>query len=84
MPVIFKDTGRAPLNMNMKEGLLTKKAIRQAVQAAPNANDMMLAAFSGERFFSMMPPSSRKAPSGTPKPASSVTGRRSGNGRQSP
>ena len=52
-PVIYENTGWASLNMNMKEGLLTKKGLRQAVQAALNPNDMMLAAFSDERFFSV-------------------------------
>ncbi|AYD04244.1 ABC transporter substrate-binding protein [Neorhizobium sp. NCHU2750] len=52
-PVIFKDNGWASLNMNMKEGLLVKKQIRQAVQAALNPKDMMLAAFSDDRFFSV-------------------------------
>ncbi len=52
-PVIYKNTGWASLNMNMKEGLLVKKPLRQAVQVALNPNDMMLAAFSDERFFSV-------------------------------
>ncbi|MDG3579647.1 ABC transporter substrate-binding protein [Rhizobium sp. YJ-22] len=52
-PVIFENSGWVSLNMNMKEGLLTKKPLRQAVQAALNASDMMLAAFSDERFFSI-------------------------------
>ncbi|WP_274626538.1 ABC transporter substrate-binding protein [Arvimicrobium flavum] len=52
-PVIFENTGWLSLNMNMKEGLLTNKALRQAVQAALNPSDMMLAAFSDERFFSV-------------------------------
>jgi peptide/nickel transport system substrate-binding protein len=52
-PVIFKDAGWMSLNMNMKEGLLVKKPLRQAVQAALNASDMMLAAFSDNRFFSV-------------------------------
>ena len=54
-PVIYENTGWISLNMNMKEGLLTKKALRQAVQVALNPNDMMLAAFSDERFFSVDP-----------------------------
>ncbi|KQY12793.1 ABC transporter substrate-binding protein [Rhizobium sp. Root482] len=52
-PVIYENTGWASLNMNMKEGLLTRKELRQAVQVALNPNDMMLAAFSDERFFSV-------------------------------
>jgi peptide/nickel transport system substrate-binding protein len=52
-PVVYENTGWASLNMNMKEGPLVKKAIRQAVQAALNPNDMMLAAFSDGRFFSV-------------------------------
>jgi peptide/nickel transport system substrate-binding protein len=52
-PVIFKDAGWMSLNMNMKQGLLVKKPLRQAVQAALNASDMMLAAFSDPRFFTV-------------------------------
>lgn len=52
-PVIFNDAGWISMNMNMKQGLLVKKAMRQAVQAALNPNDMMLAAFSDKRFFSV-------------------------------
>lgn len=52
-PVIFKDAGWASMNMNMKEGLLVEKEFRQAVQVALNPNDMMLAAFSDDRFFSV-------------------------------
>ena len=52
-PVIYENTGWASMNMNIKEGLLTKKELRQAVQVALNPNDMMLAAFSDERFFSV-------------------------------
>lgn len=52
-PVIYENTGWASMNMNMKEGLLVKKELRQAVQLALNPNDMMLAAFSDERFFSV-------------------------------
>ena len=52
-PVIYENTGWASMNMNMKEGLLVKKEFRQAVQAALNPNDMMLAAFSDDRFFSV-------------------------------
>ncbi|PYE90494.1 ABC transporter substrate-binding protein [Phyllobacterium leguminum] len=52
-PVIYENAGWASLNMNMKEGLLTKKALRQAVQSALNPSDMMLAAFSDKRFFSV-------------------------------
>lgn len=52
-PVIFKNAGWASMNMNMQQGLLTKKELRQAVQVALNPNDMMLAAFSDDRFFSV-------------------------------
>lgn len=52
-PVIFKNSGWASLNMNMKEGPLQNKELRQAVQAALNASDMMLAAFSDDRFYSL-------------------------------
>lgn len=50
-PVIFQNAGWTSLNMNMKEGVLTKKGLRQAVQAALNPSDMMLAAFSDKKFF---------------------------------
>ena len=53
MPVIFENSGWASLNMNMKEGVLATKEVRQAVQAALNASDMMLAAFSDDRFYSV-------------------------------
>ncbi|WP_274631109.1 ABC transporter substrate-binding protein [Arvimicrobium flavum] len=52
-PIIYQNAGWLSLNMNMKEGLLTNKALRQAVQAALNPSDMMLAAFSDERFFNI-------------------------------
>jgi peptide/nickel transport system substrate-binding protein len=52
-PVIFKNSGWASMNINMKEGALVKKELRQAVQAALNASDMMLAAFSDDRFYSV-------------------------------
>lgn len=52
-PVIYENSGWVSLNMNMKEGALTKKPLRQAVQAALNPSDMMLAAFSDDRFFSV-------------------------------
>ncbi|WP_182085258.1 ABC transporter substrate-binding protein [Aureimonas sp. ME7] len=52
-PVIFENAGWTSLNMNMAEGALTNKALRQAVQVAVNPTDMMLAAFSDERFFSV-------------------------------
>ncbi|KTR07838.1 peptide ABC transporter [Aureimonas ureilytica] len=52
-PVIFENAGWTSLNMNMAEGPLTSKPLRQAVQTALNPSDMMLAAFSDERFFSV-------------------------------
>lgn len=52
-PVIFENAGWASLNMNMQQGPLTNKALRQAVQVALNPSDMMLAAFSDDRFFSV-------------------------------
>ncbi|WP_134681123.1 ABC transporter substrate-binding protein [Paracoccus ravus] len=52
-PVIFENQGWPSMNMNMKEGLLTNKDLRQAVQLALNPTDMMLAAFSDQRFFSV-------------------------------
>lgn len=52
-PVIFENSGWASLNMNMKEGVLANKELRQAVQASLNASDMMLAAFSDDRFYSV-------------------------------
>ncbi|MFT4012278.1 MAG: ABC transporter substrate-binding protein [Paracoccus sp. (in: a-proteobacteria)] len=50
-PVIFQNQGWASLNMNMKQGLLTSKDLRHAVQLALNPSDMLLAAFSDDRFF---------------------------------
>ncbi|BDA85417.1 peptide ABC transporter substrate-binding protein [Aureimonas sp. SA4125] len=50
-PAIYENAGWTSLNMNMKAGLLTAKPLRQAVQVALNPTDMMLAAFSDERFF---------------------------------
>ncbi|MCM2502698.1 ABC transporter substrate-binding protein [Aureimonas altamirensis] len=52
-PVIFENAGWTSLNMNMAEGPLTDKTLRQAVQVALNPGDLMLAAFSDERFFSV-------------------------------
>ncbi len=52
-PVIFENAGWTSLFMNMKEGALTKKPLRQAVQVALNPSDMMLAAFSDPKFFSV-------------------------------
>lgn len=52
-PVIFENTGWVSMNMNMKEGLLTDKDLRHAVQLALNPQDMMLAAFGSEEFFSV-------------------------------
>lgn len=52
-PVIFENQGWASLNMNMAEGLLTNQDLRHAVQLALNPSDMMLAAFSDDRFFSI-------------------------------
>ncbi|MFG6082707.1 ABC transporter substrate-binding protein [Paracoccus litorisediminis] len=52
-PVIFQNQGWTSMNMNMKQGLLTSKELRQAVQLALNPSDMMLAAFSDDRFFSV-------------------------------
>lgn len=51
--VIFQNAGWTSLNMNMAEGSLTSKALRQAVQVALNPSDLMLAAFSDERFFTV-------------------------------
>ena len=50
-PAIYENAGWTSLNMNMKAGLLTSKPLRQAVQVALNPTDMMLAAFSDDRFF---------------------------------
>ncbi|RJE89180.1 ABC transporter substrate-binding protein [Paracoccus onubensis] len=52
-PVIFENSGWASMNINMQEGPLTNKDLRQAVQLALDPNDMMLAAFGDDRFFSV-------------------------------
>lgn len=53
MPVILKDSGWLCFFMNMKEGVLTNKELRNAVQAAIKPSDMMAAAFVDEKFFSV-------------------------------
>jgi peptide/nickel transport system substrate-binding protein len=50
-PAVYPSAGWTSFNMNMKEGLFTNKALRQAVQAALNPTDMMLAAFSDKKFY---------------------------------
>ncbi|QTF10333.1 ABC transporter substrate-binding protein [Brenneria izadpanahii] len=50
-PVVLQSGGWASFNMNMKEGLFTNKDLRNAVQAALNPSDMMMAAFSDAKFY---------------------------------
>ncbi|MFT4180710.1 MAG: ABC transporter substrate-binding protein, partial [Rhizobium sp.] len=50
-PVVMPSSGWVSLNMNMKEGLLTNKDLRNAVQVALNPTDMMMAAFADEKFY---------------------------------
>ncbi|RWR07446.1 ABC transporter substrate-binding protein [Paenirhodobacter populi] len=52
-PVIFENAGWVSMNMNMKQGLMTSKALRQAVQLALNPTDMMMAAFDADMFYSV-------------------------------
>lgn len=52
-PVILADNGWMCFFMNMKEGPLTNKNLRNAVQAALNPSDMMAAAFSDQKFYSV-------------------------------
>ena len=52
-PVILKDSGWMCFFMNMKEGVMANKDVRNAVQAALNPSDMMAAAFGDEKFYSV-------------------------------
>lgn len=50
-PVVLHSSGWASLNFNMKEGPLTNKDLRNAVQVALNPSDMMMAAFADDKFY---------------------------------
>ncbi|MBP1851941.1 ABC transporter substrate-binding protein [Rhizobium halophytocola] len=52
-PVILKNSGWMCFFMNMKEGIMANKDLRNAVQAALNPSDMMAAAFGDEKFYSV-------------------------------
>ncbi|QEN86379.1 ABC transporter substrate-binding protein [Labrys sp. KNU-23] len=52
-PVLLKPFGWPVLFMNNKEGLASDIRIRKAIQAALSPQDMMLAAFGSEEFFSV-------------------------------
>lgn len=54
--VVMPSSGWASLNLNMKEGLFTSKELRNAVQAALNPTDMMMAAFANEKFYKVDAP----------------------------
>ena len=51
VPVVLPSSGWVSLNMNMKEGILANKDLRNAVQLALNPTDMMMAAFADEKFY---------------------------------
>ncbi|MGO4852246.1 ABC transporter substrate-binding protein [Phaeovulum sp. W22_SRMD_FR3] len=50
-PVIYKNAAWMSMNFNHKDGLLTNKTLRHAVQLALNPADMMMAAFDEEKFY---------------------------------
>lgn len=50
-PVIYKNAAWMSMNVNLKEGLLTNKTLRHAMQLALNPSDMMMAAFDEEKFY---------------------------------
>ncbi|TCQ99945.1 ABC transporter substrate-binding protein [Neorhizobium sp. JUb45] len=50
-PVVLKPFGTPILQMNTKQGVLSTKELRQAVQVALNPEDMLLAAFGNPEFF---------------------------------
>jgi peptide/nickel transport system substrate-binding protein len=52
-PVVLKPFGAPVFVMNMKEGMMTSKALRHAVQVALNPEDMLLAAFGNPEFFAV-------------------------------
>ncbi|TPW27869.1 ABC transporter substrate-binding protein [Martelella alba] len=53
LPVILAPYGAPVFVMNTKEGMMTNKEIRHAVQEALNPEDMLLAAFGDPRFFAV-------------------------------
>ncbi|CAH1662420.1 Peptide/nickel transport system substrate-binding protein [Hyphomicrobiales bacterium] len=50
-PVVLKSFGWPVFVMNTKEGIMSKLETRQAVQAALDPNDMLLAAFGSKDFY---------------------------------
>ncbi|MEB2846098.1 ABC transporter substrate-binding protein [Rhizobiales bacterium RZME27] len=52
-PVVLKPYGAPVFVMNTKEGVLAKKEMRHAIQAALNPEDMLLAAFGNPEFFAV-------------------------------
>ncbi|MEO3432006.1 ABC transporter substrate-binding protein [Inquilinus sp. CAU 1745] len=50
-PVLLEPFGWPVFAFNLKQGLMTDPLVRQAVQAALNPDDMLLAAFGEDRFF---------------------------------
>jgi len=52
-PLLFKSFGWMLFIMNQKEGMMTNLKIRQAFQAALNAEDMLVAAFGRDEFYTL-------------------------------
>jgi len=50
-PVVLPDAGWMSLNFNTKEGLMSNLKLREAVEEALNADDLMAAAFDNPKFF---------------------------------
>ena len=63
VPIIGKNFGFAYMVFNTKEGTLQSRAMRQAVQTAIGAEELMAAAFGDPRFFIVEP---NFFPKGTP------------------
>jgi peptide/nickel transport system substrate-binding protein len=55
VPVVVKPYGWAVLVLNLKQGLLTDRRLRQAIQAAVNVEPAMLVAMGHRDFFRMDP-----------------------------
>ncbi len=53
VPVVLDPYGAPVFVMNTKQGIMTNKGIRHAVQEALNPEDMLLAAFGDPRFFAV-------------------------------
>ncbi|MCF1472399.1 ABC transporter substrate-binding protein [Agrobacterium vitis] len=52
-PVVLKPYGAPVFVMNTKQGIMTSKTLRHAVQVALNPQDMLLAAFGNPEFFAV-------------------------------